>query len=231
MIQCSFTVNGPGLNVNSHRHILNIRRGNTLAIILPKKYESSRATIEPIIIGKSRNQKNWLTNEKRQLNRRLRSHERNVKHGIVGSSLFDTLAATSSYGDWSLVVVLNGLLGATELFRLVMPTVELPLWKETCSSSTTGVMGGILWDLFEIHRILLIFDGNGGRRKSRIVIAKLDSSTCWTFHNCINYMSSKFKRRMRIFHSCTQLCLLTIKQHIIFFWACIIKAYSEKLSW
>ncbi len=58
MIQCSFTVNGPGLKVKSHRKIRNILRGRIFAISLPSKCESNCATSTPITNGDVLNQKN-----------------------------------------------------------------------------------------------------------------------------------------------------------------------------
>nr|GLL26257.1 hypothetical protein TorRG33x02_114240 [Ipomoea trifida] len=101
-ITCSFTLNGPGLSVNSHfRPLKNTRRVTTFAIKCPSGTTAIWAEIELMVNGSRRYQKNWLRKERRKQASAPRSHVRNVTAGKVGSSVTGTVRATCSTGEFS----------------------------------------------------------------------------------------------------------------------------------
>nr|GMC94864.1 predicted protein [Ipomoea batatas] len=80
---CSFTLNGPGLSVNSHfRPLKNTRRVTTFAIKCPSGTTAIWAEIELMVNGSRRYQKNWLRKERRKQASAPRSHVRNVTAAV-----------------------------------------------------------------------------------------------------------------------------------------------------
>ncbi|CAI0408849.1 unnamed protein product [Linum tenue] len=102
MSTCSFTLNGPGLSVNSH---LDPRKKTRSVIRAAMSWPSGTtaiwAEIAVTVSGSVRYQKNWLRNDSTTHDSVPRTHIRKVSTGRVGSSVVGTVIATCFTGEFS----------------------------------------------------------------------------------------------------------------------------------
>jgi hypothetical protein len=104
---CSLMLNGPGLSVNS-KPIKGTRirlSGKVAAMNLPIGRDNNVTTTPEIPIGFCRTEKRLSTTERIAQKVRPRVRTRNVKAGMVGSSVFGTVKRTCSIGESLTVVV------------------------------------------------------------------------------------------------------------------------------
>lgn len=99
---CSFTLNGPGFRLNSHRVPLrNTRFVIVAAISCPSGTTAICAEMAVMASGSLRYQKNWFRKESTTQERLPSTHIRNVRTGREGSSVVDTVIATCFIGEFS----------------------------------------------------------------------------------------------------------------------------------
>uniref|UniRef100_J3MAV5 Uncharacterized protein n=1 Tax=Oryza brachyantha TaxID=4533 RepID=J3MAV5_ORYBR len=102
MSTCSFTLNGPGLRVNSHaRARKKARSGSAAAMRQPSGTTAICAETAVTVSGSLRYQKNWLRKDSAAHDAVPSStHIRNVSAGVPGSSPTGTVSATCSTGEF-----------------------------------------------------------------------------------------------------------------------------------
>lgn len=99
---CSFTLNGPGFSLNSHRVPLrNTRFVIVAAINCPSGTTAICAEMAVMARGSRRYQKNWFRNDSTTQERLPSTHIRNVRTGREGSSVVATVIATCFIGEFS----------------------------------------------------------------------------------------------------------------------------------